>query len=218
MRRILRFAVIIFYLPLILSACRKVPALEMTHQEPTYNPLMVPASTLQITDSPMMDAVESPGTNNLSEYQETLLPTDYGQCGTGELIQVPYFFTDINGNISPTQFMRSLTTEDGIRKDAVLSSCLLYDSGWMSKPEEVENGYENVIIFFDKYGKGHQYRIIIGGHYIAPYDPKQKDIKSSLNGMDYHYYYIGDWIETTRGHFQENQVRQIGVSIYIEGH
>jgi hypothetical protein len=140
---------------------------------------------------------------------------DYSGCGIGLLVDVPFFFTDNNGTKSPTQLMRIQKTSDNVRTYASLVTCLLFDEGWQSKPEEVVNGYENVVIFFDKFGKGHQYRIIIGGHYVAPWEPGRADIISSLNGVDYRTFSVDGWIKATNEKFISSGVRQIGVNLYI---
>lgn len=166
------------------------------------------------------DAMVSATPANLEPIIQTSTPyladDDYDSCGSGTLVEVPYFFTDDSGTISPTQIIRFQTTSDEVRRYVSVISCLAHDEGWQSNPNEVENGYENEIIFFDKYGKGHTYRIIIGGHYITPYDPTHKDITASLNGVEKQYFEVDDWIGTTRDYFMSTGVRQIGVDIYLE--
>ncbi|KAF0112126.1 MAG: hypothetical protein FD147_393 [Chloroflexi bacterium] len=140
---------------------------------------------------------------------------EYGYCGTGELV-LAGFFTDVNGINSPTQLVRRRSTSDNVRRYASVVTCLMFDEGWVSNPDEVINGYENVIVFFDKYGKGHQYRIIIGGHYVKPWPPGKPDIESSLDGVEYKTFSAVGWINATRDKFVTTGVRQIGVDIYLE--
>ena len=169
-------------------------------------------------------AIESP-TETLSAL--TLIPTsteggvetdfvnDYADCGLGTLVEVPYYFHDTNNQLSPTQLIRIQTTDDLVREYVSLSTCLKFDEGWVSDPAFVENGYQNEIIFFDKYGKGHSYQIIIGGHFIAPYDSSHKDLTASINGYDDKYYEVQEWIDITASQFKLTDVRQIGLDIYI---
>lgn len=205
----LRKSIITFGLiTLSLAACSKVaetlaPATEPDAIVPTIQAeVLLPTPTSQM--EPMIIS-----TDILEGY-------DYSACGAGELIDVGNYFRDNFGNISPTQFVRVKKTSDEVRDYVKLITCLIHDEGWVSDPNEVENGYENEIIFFDKNGVAHIYRIIIGGHYIEPYDPAHKDITASINGIDNQYYDIQDWIDATRNHFDTNGSRQIGLDIYLD--
>lgn len=205
MPRLVRTAIVLLVLSLVLGACAdnspKMPVIETPSNE-------VPAAT---------EAIQTPSSEIAAETT-TLEPdsNDYSACGNGERIAVPYFFKDVNDVVSPTQVVRFQTTTDNVRRYVSVISCLVYDEGWASDPVEVENGYENVIVFFDKNGKGHAYRVIIGGHYIAPYDPLHKDVTGSLNGVDEQFFTIDEWIAATQNYFQTTGVRQIGVDLYLE--
>ncbi len=141
---------------------------------------------------------------------------DYSACGAGDLIDVGNYFRDNDGNISPTQLVQLKKSDDEVRDYVKMITCLKHDEGWVSTSDEVEKGYENEIIFFDKNGKAHTYRIIIGGHYIEPYDPIKKDIEASINGINRLFFYAQEWIDTTRNHFDANGSRQIGLDIYLD--
>lgn len=213
MQRILKIFQPLVLLLILMNACTPK----------TVTPLPLIESPTSTNSSPTATITPTlPATFPTSTYFLTATPAatlqinDYGLCGDGDLIQVPYFFTDVNGTISPTQLIRRYWTDDAVRYSVKLTTCLKYDEGWTSNLEEVESGYENVIIFFDKFGKAHDYRIIIGGHYINPYNPKQKDITITLNEVDKRFITVEDWIRTTREHFNSTGVRQIGVDIYIE--
>ena len=179
----------------------------------------------EFLNSQATDQFEATATDQvtlISTPTEAVLSTDaieitneYDKCGTGMLVEVPYYFKDDNSQFSPTQLMRKLTTDDGVRDYVSLSTCLEYDEGWISDADEVEKGYENKVLFFDKYGRAHSYRIIIGGHYIAPYDSTHKDITASINGVDDKYYHVDEWIDITREQYQSSGVRQIGLELYI---
>ncbi len=196
-------------------------ACEPTTTPTESQPLSVTSSTnVQATDLPIIPSTDqAPTTSAQPEAAPTtdsgFIANDYDQCGVGSLVEVPFYFPDINGQISPTQIMRKRTTDDGVREYVSLSTCLQKDEGWKSDPEEVVNGYENVILFFDKYGRAHAYRIIIGGHYVAPYDASHKDITASLNGVDDKYFDVQEWIEITRERFVSSGTRQIGLDLYI---
>ncbi len=183
------------------------------------------------TSTPLVDLVENSFTPSITEtptveiqQPSTSTPTvevtrnEYVDCGTGELVDKIHFYKDQNGEISPTQLEKSQVTSDEVRRYVSVVTCLMHDEGWQSDPSEVEGGYENVIIFFDKYGKGHRYRIIVGGHYIAPYDPTHKDITASITGEDgeYKFFLVDDWISVTRDYFATNNIRQIGLDVYID--
>lgn len=189
---------------LVLTACSVVSSTEPVSQA-TETSLPAALPTTQASEPPAGTATEN-----------AVNPVEYEKCGSGALVELPFFFTDVYGNQSPTQIMRSQQTSDGVRRYLSLVTCLVHDQGWMSDANEVEKGYENEIIFFDKYGKAHIYRVIIGGHYIAPYDPGKKDITSSLNGVDKHNFFIADWLQATYDQFTTSGVRQIGVDLYIE--
>ncbi len=204
MLRSLRFILGILFLILFANACSNT-----TSNLPSPAPAEIPV----LTSSPTQESTAAPALLQTEAPQVTL---EYEKCGEGELVDVPFFFTDIHGNQSPTQLMRSRETSDGVRRYLSLVTCLLNDQGWKSDPSEVENGYENEIVFFDKYGKAHTYRIIIGGHYIDPYDPIKKDITSSLNGVDERHYNIEDWLQATYDRFSTSRVRQIGIDLYID--
>ena len=205
MKLLKRIVIPILGLSLFLNACNANPSVEEIISESTVMPSVVSTSVPENTKTPI---------KNISATET--IESEYGLCGDGNLVEVPYFFKDQNGVVSPTQLVRILPTQDNVRRYMSVITCLKYDEGWASNPDEVENGYENEIILFDKYGKAHSYRIIIGGHYIAPYDPSHKDITGSLNGIDMQYYYLEDWKDVTTQSFRTNQSRQIGVNIYIE--
>lgn len=193
---------------LSLTACAKIPILLTPTQEPgivlqhesvvTSVPTITPTYEFQVSSS------TEPVTN------------DYSLCGNGQLINVPYFFKDDNGYLSPTQLIQTSKTSDDVRDYIAVITCLKYDDGWPSDPDEVENGYENEIVFFDSKGQEHTYRIIIGGHYVAPYDPTHKDITASLNGVEDHFLTIEEWMKASEDYFSNNGSRQIGVNIYID--
>jgi len=189
---------------LLVSGCAQKPV-ATTLSEETHAPLvasLTPASTFSIS---------APQTPTENQWQN-----DYQDCGAGTLIEVPYFFKDQGGTVSPTQIIRSQVTSDNVRRYVSVISCLKFDDGWESDPDEVENGYENEIEFFDKFGKGHSYRIIMGGHYIAPYDPIHKDITASVDGVTEQYFTLDDWMATIHNAFVSHQSRQIGVNIYLD--
>jgi hypothetical protein len=205
MRLLRKIVISILGLSFLLNACQANPSVEEIQTESTETPNIISTTAPKFTKTP----VSIISTTDMVE-------SDYSLCGEGDLVEVPYFFKDQNGVVSPTQLVRFLSTSDNVRRYVSVITCLKYDEGWTSNSDEVENGYENVIIFFDKYGKAHPYRIIIGGHYIAPYDPSHKDITGSLNGIDVQYYDLMDWKDVTKKSFQNNQSRQIGVNIYLE--
>ena len=205
MPRLVRLVLVLFYLTLMLAACTEnTPVAPTTVTPDTEVPVAIVTTQIIPTELAVETTTPEPETN------------DYSACGDGERIAVPYFFKDVNDVISPTQVVRFQTTTDNVRRYVSVISCLVYDEGWVSDPVEVENGYENVIVFFDKNGKGHAYRIIIGGHYIAPYDPLHKDVTASLNGVDEQFFTIDEWIGTTHNYFQSTGVRQIGIDLYLE--
>jgi len=205
MRLVKRTLIFIIGISLFLISCQGKPSAGDVIAEPTTTSIVLPTSTPVITAEPRIDPVEGQNSTN-----------DYALCGEGDLIPVPFFFKDQLGNVSPTQLVRVRTTADNVRRYVSVITCLEYDEGWVSNPKEVESGYENVIIFFDKYGKGHAYRIIIGGHYIAPYDSSHKDITASFNGVNVQFFTVDDWIKATKNEFLKNGSRQIGVDIYLE--
>lgn len=200
--------VIIFTIALSLTACGK----EITAQVPTSEP----ESTVVAIETEVVLPTQTPDASLVST--STTIPEEnvYADCGPGGLIDVGYYFKDNSGNISPTQLVRFWSSEDKVQDYVKTITCLKHDEGWVSNPDEVENGYENEIIFFDKNGKAHIYRIIIGGHYIAPYDPAYKDIKGSLNGTNDLFYHVQEWIDLTHNHFVINGSRQIGMDIYLD--
>ncbi|MRS03359.1 hypothetical protein EG832_09080, partial [bacterium] len=156
---------------LFLSACGTVSAPQVSASQPdTYAPA-VQTETISSTLN------SQPAITEVSEIS-TSTPggNEYAQCGSGGLIDVGYYFKDNNGIISPTQLVRFQKTSDDVRDFVSVITCLKNDEGKISNPGEVAGGYENEIIFFDKNGKAHTYRVIIGGHYIEPYDPTHKDI------------------------------------------
>lgn len=198
----------IIIIALSLSACVKVNPTQVPTTEPEVNPPVLQTEALLPTQiSPTEADILSTSTPDTNGYSD---------CGEGGLIDVGYYFLDNSGNISPTQFVRFQKTDDDVRDYVSVITCLKNDEGWISNPDEVENGYENEIIFFDKNGEPHTYRIIIGGHYVEPYDPTHKDITASLNGVDLLFFYVQDWIDSTRNQFKSSGSRQIGVDIYLD--
>jgi hypothetical protein len=205
----LRKSIITFGLiTLSLAACSKVAE---TQASATETEAIVPTVQTEVVLPTPTSQIESIDIS-------TSIPDgyDYSACGSGDLIDVGYYFLDNDGNISPTQLVRFKKTSDEVRDYVAVITCLKHNEGWISDPNEVEDGYENEIIFFDKNGKAHTYRIIIGGHYIEPYDPTHRDITASKNGIDDYYYYVLDWIDNTRTHFNANGSRQIGLDIYLD--
>lgn len=202
MNRILVLTIVFLALIIINTAC-------------SGSPLPIGEETLPVITTPTVSTEMVTAELPTPLPESTAIAPEYEECGTGEEVLVG-FFTDIQGNNSPTQLVRIRYTDDNVRRYASVVSCLMFDEGWKSDPEEVVNGYENVIVFFDKYGVGHQYRIIIGGHYIAPWEPGRADIVSSLNGIDTRTYSVDGWIKATREKFTTSGVRQIGVDIYLE--
>jgi len=200
--------VIFIFIALSLSACGKVSATQVATTQPE---VIVPAlQTEAVFSTPTLP------TETASQPTSGIDTSAYSECGPAGLVDVGYYFLDNKGGISPTQFVRIQKTDDEVRDYVSVITCLKNDEGWISNPSEVENGYENEIIFFDKNGMAHTYRIIIGGHYIEPYDPSHKDITASLNGVDVFFYYVQEWIDATRDHFKSNGSRQIGVDVYLD--
>lgn len=193
---------------LSLTACSKVSATQgATAQPEVIIPTLQTEAVLSTQPLP---------TEPASQPTSVTDNNSYSQCGPAGLVDVGYYFKDNNGDISPTQYGQLKPSDDNVSFWVKMITCLKHDEGWVSNPDEVVNGYENEIIFFDKNGKAHTYRIIIGGHYIEPYDPATKDIKASLNGVDYFFYNVQEWIDATRDHFLSNGNRQIGVDIYYD--
>ncbi len=209
MQRVIKIIINGLLITLFLTSCSK-PVSTVNPQSMGEESTQESQPTEFSTQNPEVLSTEQPIAAEGGEL------TDYDRCGTGNLVEVPYFFMDDYQNISPTQLIRILPTSDNVRTDAMAITCLVHEEGWQSNPDEVENGYENEIIFFDKHGKSHQYRIVIGGHYINPYDPTHKDITASVNGVDEHFFTVEEWIRITKEDFQNKGVRQIGVSIYLE--
>lgn len=82
---------------------------------------------------------------------------------------------DIYGNDRPTH----LIDENylfGPVTEAIVVACLADKEGKLTDPKDIVNGYENRIIFFDKYGKPHTYRLIIGGEHIPSVAGKERSI------------------------------------------
>ena len=172
------------------------------------------------TATPMIAEVVT-ATDPVVEASETLsaataVAFDYTECGTGPLIDVPFFFPDDHGTFSPTQIIQDQWTDDKVIHYVKVISCLKQDESRESDPSEVEKGIENSIVFFDKHGKGHSYRIIIGGHYVAPYDPTHKDITASVDGVQKKFYTVDEWKGITQETFASRGSRQIGLDVYLE--
>lgn len=201
-------SILVIVISLSLSACGKITSTQESTQEPE-----VIAHAIQ-TEAVLSTQIAPTESDNLS----TSMPDayDYSDCGVNRLVDVGYYFMDNGGNISPTQFVQYKITEDDVRMYVKMITCLKHDEGWVSNPNEVENGYENEIIFFDKEGIAHTYRIIIGGHYIEPYDPLHKDITASSNGNGDLYFDVQEWVDATRNQFVTNGSRQIGVDLYLD--
>ncbi|PKN96764.1 MAG: hypothetical protein CVU43_19030 [Chloroflexi bacterium HGW-Chloroflexi-5] len=200
--------VIIFTIALSLTACGK----EIPAQVPTSEPESTMAALETEVVLPTQTADASPVGTSTAIPEENI----YADCGPGGLIDVGYYFKDSSGNISPTQLVRFQKTSDEVRDYVAVISCLKHDQGWISNPDDIQSGYENEIIFFDKNSHAHTYRIIIGGHYVAPHNPNHKDITGSSNGIDSLFYTVQEWIDATRQHFVLNGSRQIGVDIYLD--
>lgn len=199
---------IIAIISLCLSACGKVNATQVSATQPdTHEPAVQ-------TEVVLATLTSLPETGDLA----TSAPKgdDYAECGSGGLIDVGYYFKDNNDAISPTQLVRFQKTSDEVRDYVSVITCLKNDQGWISNPAEVENGYENEIIFFDKNGKAHTYRVIIGGHYVEPYDPTHKDMTVSMNGVDVLFMDVQEWKDTSRDQFVARGSRQIGLDIYLD--
>jgi len=193
---------------LSLSACSEISQI--------ITPTQDPGVVIQVEPTITSTAIKTPTDEIMISSSPEFEENDYSLCGEGQLIDVPYFFKDENGIKSPTQLVRILPTSDGVRRYASVVSCLKFIDGWLSDPTIVERGYENEIIFFDKYGKGHSYRIIIGGHYIVPYDPSHKDITASMNGINEDFFTVEKWIDITSTQFIAMGSRQIGVKVYLD--
>ena len=207
MQRSVRF-LLLFVLLLLFSAC-----------ENSESDLLNQNSNDTIDLSPTITSVSLLEETQITISVETTTPSEYDICGSGDLVQVG-FFKDIYDNISPTQLIRIRNTADDVRRYASVVSCLTNDEGWVSDPDEVINGYENIIVFFDKYGKGHQYRIIVGGQYVEPWEEGRADIISSKKGMesgvDKQPYSVQNWIDATKEKFISTNTRQMGFDIYLD--
>lgn len=204
MKRTAFLSFIGFFLINILCSCDTNQVLGEITQTPETNADILPSPQATQTKIP----VNFP--------TETVLPNEYHLCGQGELVPVPYFFKDVHGVFSPTQVVRSNISIDKVRRTVSVITCLQYEQGWKSDPAEVEEGYENVIVFFDKYGKAHPYRLIIGGHYILPYDPVRRDIIASKDGINKDFFELEHWMDLVSYSFSSNGSRQIGVILYLE--
>lgn len=204
MKRTAFVSIIGFFLVILLCSCETDQALGEVTITPEIDSEVLPSP--QVTQTKIL----------INLPTETLIPNEYHLCGPGELVPVPYFFKDVEGVISPTQVVRFKTSTDKVRRTVSVITCLQYEEGWKSDPTEVEDGYENVIVFFDKYGKSHPYRLIIGGHYVMPYDPARRDIIASTDGVNKDFYELEDWMDQVSSTFSSNGSRQIGVILYLE--
>ncbi|MCX6053953.1 MAG: hypothetical protein NTZ74_03385 [Chloroflexi bacterium] len=183
-----------------------------------------PSSTVEVNSAAEKTSTQPVVVQAITESSAPLLTplggsnatnSEYGLCGAGERI-LTGFFTDISGVNSPTQIIRTRTTSDGVRRFASVVTCLIKDVGWVSDSIEVVNGYENIIVFFDKFGKGHQYRIIVGGHYVRAWEPDRGDMVGSLNGVDIKPFSVQGWIDASSEEFLSRNSRQIGLDIYLD--
>lgn len=200
--------VLLALISLSISACGKVNEPQVSTAQPETNNPAIETETLLLPQNLQTATLDI----------ATTVPDGnaYDQCGSGGLIDVGYYFKDNSGNISPTQLVRFQKTSDDVRDYVSVITCLKNDEGHVSDPGEVEDGYENEIIFFDKNGKAHTYRVIIGGHYVEPYDPTHKDITASLNGVDVLFMDVQEWMDVSKQQFISQGSRQIGLDIYLD--
>lgn len=102
------------------------------------------------------------------------MPT-YSECGK----VIFEFLTeeDIYGQRRPTK-LQDEEIHNGPLTLAEVSACFLSDGGKKSDPRDIEEGYENKVVFYDIYGKPHIYRIIIGGR-TMPYHADRDNMIST---------------------------------------
>lgn len=107
----------------------------------------------------------------------TPTPPSYSDCKASE--SDPMAEKDVFGQNRPTVFLEE-NIQNGPLTLAKVSACLVSDEGKKSDPKDIEEGYENEVIFYDIFGKPYVYRLIIGGRSLPSMASRDNLIFSNI--------------------------------------
>lgn len=210
-QKTLKLATALVSAAMILSACNGGAA-ETKAAEPltatapvTATPVFTPTAewTPTVTVTPTITPSPTP------EF-----PT-YSECGV--IVSNLPSEKDIYGHDRPTAFVE--TRRFGPTTEALVLGCLNDTQGKVTDPNDIVNGLETTVTFYDKYGKPHTYRLITGGERLnnKNFTGKDKIFCAELFTYGVPGYTRSGFQKLLSEYFTKNQSNEVLMFLYVKG-
>ncbi len=138
--------------------------------------------------------------------------TKFPLCG--KLVSRWLSTEDEQGIFRPTKVMEK-TIINGPLTLSEVTGCFLNAEGHTTNPDEILNGYENKIVFYDKFGEPHVYRVIIGGPRTMEQESKTQLIIADIELNVIRKQSFDEFNLAVSNIFRNRQSTQITVQMYI---
>ena len=155
--------------------------------------------------------VTSEVTREVTVVVTASLPS-YSECGA--VIFPLLTEKDIYGQNRPTKLQKEVVRKGPLTL-AEVSACFLNDEGKKSDLGDIEEGYENKVVFYDIYGKPHIYRIIVGGRSLPAHASRDNMLFADFGGPTAGFVAYDEFDKGVQNIFKSRGSRQISFQFYV---
>ncbi len=142
----------------------------------------------------------------------TQTPPSYSECGA--VIFEGLSEKDVYGQNRPTKLWEE-NISNGPLTLAEVSACLVSDEGKKSDPGDIEEGYENKVVFYDIYGKPFIYRIIFSGRSLPEHASRDEMISADFGDLHPGFITYDEFEKRTQDLFKSRGSRQMIFQFYV---
>lgn len=187
-----------------------IPTPTLVDISPTIRPTRTPTQKPTPTQTPTITITPTnTATQTLTSTPE--LPT-YSECGA--VLYELLTEKDIYGQNRPTKLQKE-PFSNGPLTIVEVSACFVSDEGKKSDPQDIEEGYENKVVFYDIYGQPHIYRIILGGRSLPRHASRDEMIFADFGDLHPGFITYDQFEKGAQDLFKSRGSRQISFEFYV---
>lgn len=162
----------------------------------------------QVPTAPVLPT-QTPEPTITSKPTVELTPENpYPECGESIMDYIP-----IKTGQGPTMFMEEAIT-NGPLTLAEVTGCLRNNEGKKSNPGDIEEGYENEVVFYDNDGNPHIYRVILGGRSLPTHESRDNMIFADFGTGTAGFMTYDEFEKTAQEAFSNTENRWIRLEFY----
>ncbi len=198
---------------MVLTGCDGGEAGLLAIESPTATLPATADVTFSPTITPTTESTPTPTASPTVEPSPTSEFPTYEDCG----IVTTHFPSDqdVYGHDRPTYYWG--TRAFGPTTEALVVGCLADAIGKDTDPDDIVNGYENTVTFYDKYGKPHSYRLIVGGVRLSTLEGREEILAADGYTGYGASYDLSSYRDLLSRSFSKNRSNETGLYLYVSG-